>query len=136
MLASSCSLGNPEEGPALNLIVSLDKGTLPSGETLTITVTAQNVGYEALTLTGPTNCLTYIEVFNTQGSVVWNSSAGCGPGTVTQEITPGEGYTETVTWDGSNLAGARLSPGFYVIRPVARLTGAPYAGPTVTVALE
>jgi hypothetical protein len=136
LLGSSCSLGDPEDTASLNVFVSVDKSTLPAGESMTITVTARNVGYSAITLTGPEDCLTFVDILNTQGTVVWNSSGACGATTVTREIVPGENYTESIVWGGSNFAGARLSAGYYHIRPVARLTGAPYAGPMISVALE
>ncbi|HEX6317072.1 MAG TPA: hypothetical protein VFZ73_19505 [Gemmatimonadaceae bacterium] len=136
VLGSSCSLGDPEDNASLNVFVAVDKSTLPTGESMTITVTARNVGYDALTLTGPADCLTFVDVLDSQGTVVWNSSGQCGGATVTEELAPGENYTESIVWSGSNEAGARLGAGYYLIRPVARLTGAPYAGPAITVALE
>lgn len=136
LLASACSLGDPEDAGSLNVFVSVDKSTLPAGELMTITVTARNVGYSPITLTGPADCLTFVDILTTQGTVVWNSSGECGATTETKEILPGENYTESIVWGGSNFAGARLAAGYYVIRPVARLTGEPYAGPPITVVLE
>lgn len=136
LLATSCSLGDPADAGSLNLSVAVDMPTLPIGAEMTITASARNVGYDPLTLTGPSNCLVYIEILNNQGQVVWHSNATCLNDTVTEEVLPGEDVVQSFTWRGENLAGARLSSGFYHIRPIARVTGAPYVGPAVSVALE
>ena len=134
--AASCSLGDAGDAGSVNLYLEVDKATLPIGESMTITVTARNVGYDPLTLTGPSDCLLYIEVLNTVGQVVWNSNGSCVGGNVTQEVTPGNEKVQAFTWNGSNLAGARLTAGYYNVRGVARVTGAAYIGPPLSVALE
>lgn len=136
LLAASCSLGDPVDAGSINVYVALEKGTLPIGESVVVTVTARNVGYDPLTLTGPSDCLLYIEVLSNQGQVVWNSNGDCIGSTVTEEIRAGEDYVQQFSWGGVNLAGARLPSGFYHIRGVARVTGAAYTGPVVSVALE
>jgi hypothetical protein len=136
LLATSCSLGSTADAGSINLYLAVDKGTLPIGESMTITVTARNVGFDPLTLTGPSDCLLYIEVLNNQGSVVWNSTGGCTGSTVTEELVVGHDKIQSFVWDGSSLAGARLSSGYYHIRAVARVTGAAYIGPPLSVALE
>lgn len=136
LLATSCSLGSTADAGSINLYLEVDKGTLPVGESMTITVTARNVGYDVLTLTGPSDCLLYIEVLNNQGIVVWNSNGGCTGSTVTEDLAVGRDKVQSFTWNGSNLAGARLSSGFYHIRGVARVTGSAYFGPPVSVSLE
>jgi hypothetical protein len=55
---------------------------------------------------------------------------------VTEDLLPGGEKASTIIWDGSNLAGARLTSGFYHIRGIARVTGAPYVGPPLSVSLE
>jgi hypothetical protein len=62
LLATSCSLGGPADAGSINLYLSVDKSTLAIDDSMTITVTARNVGYDPLTLTGPSACLLYIEV--------------------------------------------------------------------------
>lgn len=136
LVATSCSLGSTADAGSINLYLEVDKSTLPIGESMTITVTARNVGFDPLTLTGPSDCLLYIEVLNNQGSVVWNSTGGCTGSTVTEQLVVGTDKVQSFTWDGSNLAGARLSSGYYHIRAVARVTGAAYIGPPLSVALE
>jgi hypothetical protein len=136
LLASSCSLGGAEEAGSINLYLEVDKATLPIGESMTITVTARNVGYEPMTLTGPSDCLLYVEVLNNQGQVVWHSYGSCTGSTVTEEIQAGQDRVQSFTWNGSNLAGARLAAGFYHIRGIARVTGAAYMGPPLSVSLE
>ncbi len=136
LVAGSCSLGDPVDAGSINVNLTLEKGTLPIGESMVVTVTARNVGYDPITLTGPSDCLLYIEVFSNQGQVVWHSNGECVGATATEEILAGDTYVQQYTWNGTNLAGARLPSGFYHIRGVARVTAAPYAGPVVSVALE
>jgi hypothetical protein len=137
LLATSCSLGDPVDAGSLNVYLSTDKATLAIGDSMTITVTAQNVGNDPLTFTGPSNCLMYIEVLTNQGQSVWNSNVTCVPGpTVTEEIAPGQDKVQSFKWDGTGLGGGRLTAGFYHIRAVALLTGAPYISPPLSIALE
>ena len=136
LLAASCSLGDSQDAGSVNLYLDVDKGTLPVGESMTITVRALNVGYDPVTLTGPSDCLLYIEVLNNQGQIVWHSQGQCLGQTVTEELVPGFEKTKSINWDGTNLAGARLSAGFYHIRGIARVTGSSYIGPPLSVSLE
>lgn len=136
VLATSCSLGDPADAGSLNLFVDVNPATLAVGDEMTIIALARNVGFDPLTLTGPSDCLLYVEVLNNQGQVVWHSNGTCSGATVTEELSPSGEKTRTMTWRGENLAGARLAAGFYHIRPVARVTGSPYVGPPVSVALE
>lgn len=136
LLSTSCSLGDAVDAGSINVYVEVDKATLGIGESMTITLTARNVGFEPLSLTGPSDCLMYIEVLTNQGQVVWSSNGACAGATVTEEVSPGADKVQAFTWDGTSLAGSRLAAGFYHIRPVARVTGAPYVGPLVSVALE
>lgn len=138
LLAASCSLGDPDDVGSVNLYLDVDKGTLPVGESMTITVRALNVGYDPVTLTGPSDCLLYVEVLSNQGQIVWHSQGQgqCIGQSVTEELVPGFEKTKAITWDGTNLAGARLTAGFYHIRGIARVTGAPYIGPPLSVSLE
>jgi flagellar hook assembly protein FlgD len=135
LLSSSCSLESASDAGLIAVYVAVDKGTLDIDQSVTITVTARNVGYDALTLTGPSDCLMFVEVRDAQGQVVWNSNGGCTGGTVTEEILPGQDKVQPFTWDGSNLAGQRLAGGYYNIRAVARVTGGAYASQSVTIAL-
>jgi hypothetical protein len=136
LLSTSCSLGDSADASSINVYVEVDKSTLGIGELVTITLIARNVGFEPLSLTGPSDCLMYVQVVTNQGEVVWNSNGACSGSTVTEEIAPGADKVQTITWDGTNLAGARLGAGFYHIRPVALVTGAAYVGPSVSIALE
>lgn len=136
VLSTSCSLGDATDAGSINVFVEVDKPTLQIGESMIITLTARNVSFDPLTLTGPSDCLLYVEVVTNQGQVVWNSNGNCSSSIVTEEIAPGADKVHSITWDGTSLAGARLGAGFYHIRPIARVTGGAYAGPVVTVALE
>ena len=136
LLAASCSLGNPEDVGSINLYLDVDKGTLPAESSMNITVRALNVGYDPVTLTGPSDCLLYVEVLSNQGQIVWHSQGQCIGATVTEELVPGSEKTHNVTWDGTNLAGARLPAGFYHIRGIARVTGSSYIGPPLSVSIE
>lgn len=138
LLATSCSLGEPNDAGSLTLDVTVSHATLPVGEEMQITVVARNVGFDPLSLVGPEPCLLYVEILTNQGQVIWSSNTinVCGSATVTEALAPGADLRRTFTWQGVNFAGARLSAGFYHIRPIARLTPAPYVGPATSVALE
>ena len=136
LLVASCSLGDSSDAGNINIYVAVDKATLPLDESMTITATAINVGYDDLTLTGPNDCLLYIEVLNNAGQIVWHSNGECSSTSVTETLVPGQDKSQSFTWAGVNLAGARLASGFYHIRAVARVTGAPYIGPPLSVSLE
>lgn len=136
LLATSCSLGDTAESSPINVFIEVDKAVLPIGESMTITVTTRNVGFDPLTLTGPSDCLMFVDVLDTQGNVVWNSNGSCTGSTVTEAVAPGQDKAQSFSWDGTNQIGARLASGFYHIRPVARVTGAAFVGPTRSVALE
>lgn len=133
---SGCSLGSPEDAGTINLFVTAEPSTLPIGESMNIFVTARNVGFDALTLTGPSDCLLVVEVLTNQGQPLWSSTGGCTGSSVTETIDPGGEKLQTFVWNGSNLAGARLPSGFYLIRAIARLTEGAYVGPVVSVSLE
>jgi hypothetical protein len=136
LAASSCNLDVADEGASIALYIEVDKGTLLTDETVTVTVTARNVGFEPFTLTGPDDCLVYIEILNTQGTRHYNSAASCSGNTVTQEIAAGADYVQTFVWDGSGTGGTRVPSGLYNIRPIAQVTGQAYLGPAATIAVE
>ena len=112
LAAVSCSLEvDPMGATAINVFIDVSDAQLTVGqETITLTVTARNVGDKVLTLTGPANCLLFIEVRDTQGSLVWDSNASCQGTTVTEELAVGVDRVQTFTWNGTNLAGAPLAP--------------------------
>lgn len=137
LLSTSCSLGGTDDARSINVFVEVNDPQLTVGqESITITVTAQNVGFDPLTLTGPSDCLVYFEVFSSQGALVATSNNNCQGSTVTEEIAAGLAKTQSFPWDGTNTAGAGLAPGLYLVRGVARTTGAATIGPALTVALD
>jgi hypothetical protein len=136
MVTGSCSLGDPTDAGVLNLFVGVDQPTLDIGETMMITVTARNVGFEPVQLTGPQNCLLWVDVLDNQGAIVWNSNLSCPGVTITEDLVVGTDKVQTFTWDGTNQAGGRLSSGFYHVRAVARLTTNTYFSPLLSVSLE
>jgi hypothetical protein len=136
LLAASCRLGDSGDDIAINVEVGVDKDPLPIDESMTITVTARNVGSGPITLTGPSNCLLYAEVLDNSGQRVWQSLGTCEGSNVTEELAVDATKVQTITWFGTNDAGARLASGLYYIRGVARLTGAPLPGALQAVALE
>ena len=136
LASASCSLGGPEEAGSMNLYLSVDKGTLPIDESMTITVTARNVGFDPLTLNGPSNCLLYVDVVDNQGRVLWSSNGTCSTQIVSEQLLAGTDKVQDFTWDGKNLAGARLASGYYYIRGVARLVGGAYIGPPLSISIE
>jgi uncharacterized repeat protein (TIGR01451 family) len=135
---ASCSLGDSVDAGSINVFVAVDDAQLTVGEeTITFTVTARNVGYDPLTLTGPSDCLLHVEIFNTQGTMVWSSVQGsCQGATVTEEIAAGQSKDQSFPWNGVNVAGAYLAPGLYLVRGVARTPGTSSVGPALTVALD
>ena len=139
LLATSCSLGDSVDAGSINIFVEVNDAQLTVGEeTITITVTARNVGYDPLELTGPSDCLVYVEIFNSQGLLVWtsNQSSRCQGAIVTEAVAAGESKVQSFQWDGTNLAGAALSVGLYLVRGAARTPGAASVGPPLTVALD
>jgi hypothetical protein len=138
LLSTSCSLGDPVDAGSINVFVEVDDPQLTVGqESINVTVTARNVGYDPLTLTGLSDCLVFFEVFDSQGAVVWSSNnSSCQGATVTEEIAAGMAKVQSFQWDGRNTAGAGLAPGLYLLRGVARTTGGATIGPGITVALD
>lgn len=136
LTSASCSLGGAEDAGSMNVYLSVDKATLFVDDTMTITVTARNVGFDPVSLTGPSDCLLYVQVVDGQGTVVWSSNGGCSPLVVTEEILAGLDKVQSFRWDGTNLAGSRLASGFYHILGVARVTSGAYAGPPLSVTIE
>ena len=135
LVAGSCRLGEPTDSAVINVFVGVSDAQLGVGEEMTITVTARNVGFEPVVLSGPPGCTLYIDVVDTQGSIVWTNGQ-CPGGAVTEELVVGVDKVQTFTWRGENQAGARLPGGFYHIRAVARLSGSRYFGPPISVSLE
>lgn len=139
LLSMSCSLGDTVDAGSINVFVEVNDSQLTVGEeTITITVTARNVGYNPLQLTGPSDCLVYVEIFSPQGTLVWTSGTQntCQGATVTEDIAAGQAKVQSFPWDGSNTAGAPLGAGLYLVRGVARTPGSPSIGPPLTVALD
>ena len=135
--ASSCSLGDPVVAGSVNVFVEVSDPQLTVGEeSVTITVTARNLGSDAISLTGPSDCLLFVEVFETQGSKVWRSNASCVGATVTEEISAGQDKSLSFTWSGTNTAGAGLAPGNYLLRGGALTTDGATVSLPVTIALD
>lgn len=135
LAALSCnSIEGPEDDP-IAVFIEIDKPTLTSGEVMNVTVRARNVGLSDASLTGPSDCLLYFDVFNTDGNRVYSSAEACSGGTVTEAIAPGANREATVTWDGRRTSGERLH-GTFLMRPVALVTGKSVFGATVSVLVE
>jgi len=137
LLATSCSLDVPTEVGNIAIYLEVDKATLPLDESVTITATARNVGYDTITLTGPSDCLVYIQILNSTGLIVYNADQLCTGATVTENLEAGMDKVRAFVWSGTNQAGARVPAGLYTIRAIARVTGDPYLGTApLTIALE
>ncbi len=135
--AASCSLGDTSDAGSINLYVEVNPIQLTVGQgSMTITVTARNVGNNALTLTGPSDCLLFVDVLDSNGIIVWTSNGGCVGASVTEELSPGQDKVQVFIWNGSNSNGALLGPGLYHIRAVARVTTGAQAAPPVSVAID
>ena len=135
LLATSCSLEPVVEAGSVNVSVEVDRVELPLGQSVTVTVTALNVGNDPVTLTGPSDCLLYVDIINTQGLVVWHSNGACSSNTVTESIAAGRNKIQTFVWSGTDLSGVRVTAGFYLVRGVARTTGTWSTGPTLSIAV-
>jgi hypothetical protein len=135
---ATCDLGDSVDPGSIDVFVAVDDANLSVGEeSVNFTVTARNVGFDPVTLTGPSDCLLYVEIFNGQGTMVWSSvQASCLGATVTEEIVAGQAKSQTFAWSGVNVAGAYLAPGLYLVRGVARTPGTSTIGPPLTVALD
>jgi hypothetical protein len=136
LILPSCSLDVPGDVGSIVLYLEVDKGTLPVDETVTVTVTARNVGYDPITLTGPSDCLLYIQILSSSGLVIHESDDNCTGAEVTEPLDAGNDKVMVFTWDGTTSAGARAASGLYNIRGIARVTGNPYLGPPLTIAVE
>ena len=135
--AVSCSLGTATDAGFINVFIDVSDSQLTVGsESITFTLTARNVGDSPLTFTGPSDCLLFVEVRDTQGNVVWNSNGSCQGANVTETLAVDAEKVQAVVWNGSSLAGAFLAPGLYNVRAVARVTGGAYVSPSATVALD
>jgi hypothetical protein len=133
LLAASCSLGESEDAGSVNVFVEINKTQLALGDSVTITVWAQNVGYDPVTLIGPGDCLLRIEVRSGLGQVVWNPP--CSGANVTEQLASGAEKTLAVVWNGSQLTGP-WAAGDYVIRGIARIEGGAFQSLPVSVRLE
>ena len=138
LVAGSCSLGDSTDSAVINLFLDVSDAQLATDEEMTITVTARNVGFDPIDLAGPDGCLLYVDVLDTQGNIVWTSNTNlyCGAQTANETLVVGVDKVQTFTWHGENLAGARMTGGFYHLRAVARLTTSRYFGPPLSIALE
>lgn len=139
LMATSCKLGDSTEAGSILIDVEVDKATLPIDESTTITLTARNVGDDPVTLSGPSDCLLYVEILDTSGQVVWRSISqigSCVGSTVNEEVAAGGTRAQSFIWFGTNDAGARLAAGIYGIRGVARLADGPWRGTLYTIQLE
>ena len=133
LLATSCSLEPSGEAGSVNVSIEVDKVELPSGQSVTVTVTALNVGNDPVTLTGPSDCLLYVDILNSQGLVVWHSNAACSSSTVTESLAAGRNKIQSFVWNGTGLSGLPVSAGYYLVRGVARTTGTWSTGPTLSI---
>ena len=136
VVTGSCSLGDPLDAGVLNLFVGVDKSTLGQNESMMITVTARNVGFDPIQLTGPANCLLAVDVLDNEGAVVWNSNFSCPGPSISEDLVVGTDKIQTFEWNGTNQAGGWPGSGFYHVRAVARLSNQTYFSPLLSVALE
>ena len=136
VVTGSCSLGNPVDAGVINLFVATDKPTLGQDETMIITVTAKNVGFDPIQLVGQANCLLAVDVLDTQGAIVWNSNINCPGASITEDLVVGTDKIQNFEWNGTNQAGGRLGSGFYHLRAVARLSTQTYFSPSLSIAID
>jgi hypothetical protein len=136
LATGSCSLGDPLDAGVINLFVGVDKPSLGQDESMIITVTARNVGFDPIQLTGPANCLLAVDVLDNEGSIVWNSNFSCPGPRINEDLVVGTDKIQTFEWNGTGHTGARLASGFYHLRAVARLGTQTYFSPPLSIALD
>jgi hypothetical protein len=137
LLTLSCNaLETDPERERLTILTSVDKSTLGLNETMSIAVTVHNVGLEALPLTGPSDCLIFIEVLDTDGDRRYTSASQCSGNTVTEEIAAGAQRTASFLWDGNANSGSRLPSGLYLLRPIVLLSSGARPGLGEEIAIE
>ena len=137
LATASCSLGDVTDAGTINVYIDVNDSQLTvQQESIIFTITARNVGYSPVTLTGPADCLLVVEVRDQQGTVVWSSNGGCTGAQVSEELAAGLEKVQQFTWDGRNNGGGFLAPGLYNVRALVRLTTGNYPSPAITVALD
>lgn len=136
LAAGSC--GDPwgTDDGKIALYVEVDRSIIGQGETLTMVLTARNIGSNTVTLSGPSDCLLYFEVLNKEGVTVYNQAEECSGGATSVTIAAGEDLERTLTWQAQGRSGSRVPLGYYLIRGIARLTPDAYAAPPVQVLVE
>ena len=129
LVLTSCFSSLEPDIDSIVLDMEVDRTTVSFGEVLTVTLTATNQGPRVVTLSGPSECLLYFEVYpeSSGGGPVYRSINHCAGGIVTEELAEGETKRQTFTWDASTDAGARVPSGRYAIRGLARVTYSPQA---------
>lgn len=132
------SCGDPwgTDDGKIALYVEVDRAVIAQGEELTITATARNIGSQAVTLSGPSDCLLFYEVLDSDGATVYSMADECTGGTTTVTIEAGADFERILKWQAQGRAGLRVEPGHYIIRAVARLLPTAYAAPPVQVLVE
>ncbi|HEX7122603.1 MAG TPA: hypothetical protein VF178_09570 [Gemmatimonadaceae bacterium] len=133
----SCTSFDSPGGPGIALYLELSATTVPtSGDPINATIIARNVSTGPLTLSGPNDCLLYVEVWNSRSQRVYSSASQCAGAVIDEELGPGETKTATVTWAGTTTNGDRLPAGIYRMHPVALLPGGAYSQPGANVRVE
>ena len=136
LAAPSCNLETTDNTrDAIALFLEIDQTTISENEAMNVTVRAENVGSETLTLSGPSDCLLYIEVIESSGTRVYNSAQSCAGSSVTEELAPDAIKEMTFTWNGRQNSGERVI-GTFVLRPVALVSSGARAGPGATVIVQ
>jgi hypothetical protein len=118
--------------PDLAIRVTLDRGVLVRGDTMTVTVTATNVGARTITLVGSSSCLLEFEVWRGPELVQDPSARLCTMDLLLLPLSPGETEVRHFKWRGTGTDGQALAPGSYEVRGISRLEGSgPVASPMV-----
>ncbi len=133
----SCSLDVPNDVGNIVIYLSVDKETVHLDETVTVTATVKNVGYDGVTLTGPSDCLVYIQIRDSNGVTMYDAGKGCVGQSVTEALAGGEEQSRSFVWNATTPTGVRAPLGFYTIRAFARLAGSLYLSPSsIYIAVE
>lgn len=132
------SCGDPwgTDDGKIALYIEVDRTVIGQDESLTMTLTARNIGSEDVTLSGPEDCLLFYEVLNTNGTNVYSLTDECVGAATTVTLAAGADLVRTLVWQAQGRNGTRVGQGYYFIRAIARLVPDAYAADPVRVLVE
>ncbi len=136
-LLLACGTTGPTGPSDLAISVTLDREVFIRGDTMTVTVTAINVGARTITLVGSSSCLLKFEVWRGPVLVQDPSAWVCTMDLFLLPLSPGETEVRNFEWRGTGTDGQVLAPGGYDVRGIGGFEGSsPVASPTVVLEIR